>query len=298
MEWTWFFSQIDAFTMSYGDPFLQIGKGLYVALGVACLIIYATKWGVAVEESIGGLLHFIALLLVVGFILGNYNVANPPPIGIGTPIKTLIPDVATNLTNIIEQGRYDEAMKRCSFLIDHIQSPQIDIWHAVIDFHGIIVYAVIEFTMVLLGSLLMFPMLVSAIFLGIGAVIWPLFIPWLIIPRMSWLFWNSLSYMLKYSFYRLFAVAITFVISGVVVQMVDHAVTLDTNSEIAGHMVQQYSLQQFTGMTLIVFTALIPISIWTIKEITSAIGGLFSGAAGAGATFMRDAGNMIMALRK
>lgn len=297
-EWSWFFSQIDALTMSYGDPFLQIGKGLYIALGVAVLIVYTTKWGVVTEESIGGLIHFFSLLLVVGFILGNYNVGHPPPIGIGTPLKTLLPDIATNLANVIESTRYDEAMKRCSFLIDHIQSPEINILHGVLDFHGIIAYGVVEIAMVILGSLLMLPMGVAFIFLGIGSVIWPIFIPWLIVPRMAWLFWNSLSYILKYSFYRVFASAITFVISGICVQMIDHALTLDAHTEIAGHAVQQYSLAQFTGMTLIGFVFLIALALWSIKELPNALRELFSGAAGAGATFMRDAGNVVMALRK
>jgi hypothetical protein len=297
-NWGWLFSQVDALTMNYGDPFLEVGKGLYIALAVGILIIYTTKWAVTSEESIGGLLHFVSLLLVVGFILGNYNTSNPPPIGVGTPIKTLIPDSIANLADVIESTRYDEAMKRCSFIMDHLESPEIDMWHGAIDAHGLFAYVLVEVVMAILGAILMLPMMVGVIFLGIGALIWPLFIPWLIVPRMSWLFWNSLSYIIKYSFYPLFSVAITFVLSGVLVQMIDHALTLDKQTEIAGKVVQQYSLQQFTGMTLITFVAIIPMAIWSMKEMPNALRELFSGSAGAGSTFMREAGQAIQAFRK
>lgn len=296
-EWSYFFREVDSLTMNYGDPFLVIGKAMYVAIAAYTLCVFAQKAMVTAEESIGGLLHFVALLLVTGFLLGNYNVANPPPIGIGTPIKTLIPNALAGLTDIIESTRYDEAAKRCTFIIDHLESPKIDIWHGIVDAHALLAYVVVEGTMFLLGSLIMLPMMVSVIFLGIGALIWPLFIPWLMVPRMSWLFWNLLSYMLKYSFYRLFAVAITFIISGVLVQVIDHSLTLDLQTELAGHTVQQYSLAQFTGLTIIEIGSLIPLSIWAIKELPNALREVFSGAAGAGATFMRDAGNMLTAIK-
>lgn len=297
-EWSWFFHSVDALTQNYGDPFLAVGKGMYVALGVAMLIIVASKGVALAEESIGGLLHLVVLMMVTGFILGNYNEAHYPPIGIGVPIKGLIPNAIANLTDVIQSSQYDEAMKRCSFIMDHLESPNTGLFSGIGDFHALLAYGIVEGTMFLLGSLIMLPMMVSVIFLGIGALIWPLFIPWLMVPRMSWLFWNALSYILKYSFYRLFAVAITFVISGVLIQMIDHSLTLDMQAQIAGHTVEEYSLAQFTGLTLIEIGSLVPMSLWAIKELPNALRELFSGTAGAGATLMRDLGQSITAFRK
>jgi hypothetical protein len=287
-QYGWVLNQIDALLSNLGDPFLVVGKSLFVGLGALILLIYSSKWSVIAEESIGGLLHFVALLCVVGFMLGNFNTANPPPIGIGVPIKSLIPGVTSGLTDMLETSRFDEVEKRCGFIIDHLQSPEIDLWHGLVDFHALGVYCVVEIVMIILGMILMLPMMIGAVFLGIGTLLWPLFIPWLMVPRLSWLFWNMISFIIKYSFYRVFAIVITFIIAGVFIQLMDHALTLDVQKQIGGQMVEQYSLGQFTGLTLIAIVSIVPLCVWTIKELPNALRELFSGGAGAGASLMRD----------
>jgi hypothetical protein len=104
---------------------------------------------------------------------------------------------------------------------------------------------------------------------GIGSLLGPLFIPFLVVPRLSWLFWNWLSFMLQYSFYQVVASALVFVWTNVLVNFIDRSVHGD------------YALAHF-------FILLVPLGmlniglIFSVFRITSFVSDLFKGTAAAG----------------
>jgi hypothetical protein len=100
-------------------------------------------------------------------------------------------------------------------------------------------------------------------------VLGPIFIPWLIVPRLSWLFWNWIQFMLQYSFYRVVASALTFVWTTVMVKFFESAVQGD------------YSLAHF--LIMLVPLGMLNIGmIFSVFRVTSFVSDLFKGTAAAG----------------
>lgn len=271
--------------MEYGDPVLQLGLDEWAGLLTGIIIVYSIKWmDRSEEESISGFKHLITLAIVSLFILHYY--ATPFWAIGGNDFKHLIPDIATHVANIIERSRYDNAMHRISYLLDHLEKPSVNIISGNIDVGAIIAYCIVELSMIGLGSVLMLPIGLSFIALAIGSVMWPLFIPWLMVPRMSQLFWNPLNYILKYSFYRVWAVALTYIMAGVCSAWIDHALAMDMTTEVAGHTVEIYSLAQFTSMTLIGLAFLLLLIVIGAFQLANFLRDWFGGGAGAGSNLI------------
>ena len=97
-------------------------------------------------------------------------------------------------------------------------------WRAILD-------GVTRWLMALTTLAVMAGVLAIAIALGLAQVIWgyfglalglllgPIFIPWLMVPQLSWLFWGWLKTVVMYSFYAAVAAAIWRVIAEVGVAM-------------------------------------------------------------------------------
>jgi hypothetical protein len=89
------------------------------------------------------------------------------------------------------------------------------------------------------------------------------------VPRLSWLFWNWISFMLQYSFYQVVASALVFVWTNVLVNFIDRSVHGD------------YTLAHF-------FILLVPLGMlniglaFSVFRVTSFVSDLFKGAAAAG----------------
>ena len=58
--------------------------------------------------------------------------------------------------------------------------------------------------------------------IGIGTLLGPLMVPFILVPRFSWIFYNWISYTIKYSFYQVVANALVFVWAGAFVFVVNN----------------------------------------------------------------------------
>ena len=111
--------------------------------------------------------------------------------------------------------------------------------------------------------------IVGFIAVGLGTVCGPLFIPWLLVPRMSWLFWNWIQFMLQYSFYRVVSSALIAVWTSVLVTFIDSSVHGD------------YTLAHF--LVMLVPMGMLNIGMmFSVFRITSFVSDLFKGTAAAG----------------
>lgn len=277
MNFAWITSTIDDLTMNYGDPFLQIGNGMLFWLGVIILLVYAGKWILEGSNSmITGFMHFICLYLVAQTMLHYYN--TPLPFSTSS-FKHLFPDMAADLANTLNNSRYDQMVSRVVAIADHLERPGWDVW-------AIATYVMVEVDMMFMGAVLLLPIGLGFIALGMGSLVWPLAIPWIIVPRMSWLFWNGLSYMLKYSFYRVWAAMLTYVWAGIMVQCVDNLVFQDLPGG-------SYSLAQFTAKTVIALIFLNGCCLWMVVYLPSMLSDWFGGGASGGGRFMPGVVNFV-----
>jgi type IV secretory pathway VirB6-like protein len=114
--------------------------------------------------------------------------------------------------------------------------------------------------------------ILAFVFIGLGSLLGPLFIPWLVVPKLSWLFWNWVQFMLQYSFYRVVASALTYVWATVFINFID--------SSVHGN----YTLAHF--LVLLVPLGVLNIGLlFSVVKIGSVVSDLFKGAAAAGSNF-------------
>jgi hypothetical protein len=275
IDWNWVTSAIDDLTLNYGDPFLQVGKVMHFWFGVLILIVYCWKWLTEGGFSLRGFTLFVGLFLISGWMLENYN--RPLPWDSQNSFKTWIPSMATDLANTIENTRYDLFMNRVVDVASNLQKPTITIYS--IDVWAIGMYWLVEIDMWILGAILLVPIALSFIAIGMGAIQFPLVIPCMMWPRLSHYFWSGLNYIIKYSFYRVWAAMLTFVWAGIMVQFLDHIILPDLPNH-------TYSLAQFTGMTPIVMILLNGACIYMVFYLPRMLQDFFGGGASAGSTFL------------
>lgn len=229
------------------------------------LIFYAGKWAIEGEFSIRGFLHFVGIYLLSFFWLQYYN--HPLP-WTSSSSKTLFPDMAADLANIIANSRFDSAMQRVLDIANNLQHPALDAW-------AILTYINVEVQMWFIGGLLLLPIGLGFIAIGLGAVFLPLVIPFMMVPRLSWLFWSGITYMVKYSFYRVWAVMLTYVWAGILIRFLDSSIFTDMPNN-------TYSLAQFTGMVPIVLIFLNGLCMWTCLCLPGFLADFFNGTASTG----------------
>jgi hypothetical protein len=250
-----------------GSPvFLAEGNRLLTSIAVIMLVIFGLKAAAAVishrhaQFDLPGAIHFLALLLIAEAMLRFYN--TPLPWG-GSSISSLLPDTARQYAAIIDLTALDMLTSRINAILDGLQHP------GVFDLFLVLVYfGTLGFLIVIQGILFAVTVL-GFVAIGIGKLLGPLFIPWLLVPRLSWLFWNWIQFMLQYSFYKVVASALTFIWANVTVSFIDNSIHGD------------YSLSHL--LLLLPAMALLTAGmLFSIIRITVFVSDLFKGTAAAG----------------
>jgi type IV secretory pathway VirB6-like protein len=175
----------------------------------------------------------------------------------------LLPDTGRQLAGIIDLSSLNTLLAAIKDATEKTQKP------TVMDPVMVFVYVGVLIDMLVIEGILFGVTVLGFIAIGIGNLLGPLFIPWLIIPRLSWLFWNWLQFMLQYSFYRVVASALVYVWTRVIVQFFTNSVHGD------------YTLAHF--LLLLVPFGMLNIGLFfSIFKITSFVSDLFKGTAAAG----------------
>jgi hypothetical protein len=263
---SWVTAAIQQLVTSGGTVFQVEGTRLLTALGIIMLVIFGLKAAASVlshrhaQFDLPGAIHFLALFIIAETMLRFYNA--PLPWG-GSSISSILPDTARQYAAWIDLTALDTLSSRITTILTGAQQPG-----ALEVFMVPVYYATVGFLVVVQG--LLFAMTVLGfVALGIGTVCGPLFIPWLLVPRMAWLFWNWISFMLQYSFYKVIASALTFIWANVIVTFIDKA--------IAGNYTLGHFLLLFPAMALLLVAML-----FSIFKVTSFVSDLFKGTAAAG----------------
>lgn len=244
------------------------------------LVIYGLKWATASasrhhpEFDFPAVIHFFALFLIAEALLRYYNAPLP---WTSSNFHQLFPDTARQLAATIDLSSLNTLIAQINGIVTGTERPGIT------DPLMLLIYGTILFDMILIEGILFAVTILGFVAIGIGSVLGPIFIPWLIVPRLSWLFWNWVQFMLQYSFYRVVASALTYVWTTVLVNFL--------SSTVHGN----YSLAHF--FLLIVPLGMLNIGMfYSVFKITSFVSDLFKGTAAAGsglvggvATFIRGA---------
>lgn len=259
-------SSIDNLVASDSPVFMSMGNQLLTAIGIIMLVTYGLKWALHSasrhhpEFDFPGVIHFFAMFLITELLMRYYNTPLP---WAGSSVHQLLPDTGRQLAGIIDLSSLNNLLAAIKDATDKSQKP------SVMDPLMVFVYVGVLIDMLLVEGILFGVTILGFIAVGIGNLVGPLFIPWLIVPRVSWLFWNWIQFMLQYSFYRVVASALVYVWANVIVHFFTNSIHGD------------YTLAHF--LVLLVPFGMVNVGLFfSIFKVTSFVSDLFKGTASAG----------------
>lgn len=260
-------ASIDKLVMSGSPVFLAEGNKLLTSLAIIMLVIFAIKAGIAVASGhhvrfdLPGAVSFLALFVIAEAMLRFYYASLP---WASSSVSSLLPDTARQYAAAIDLTALNTVADRIHAILAGVERPSF------VNPVMVGIYFMVIGLLAVVQGVLFCVNIVAFIAVGIASLLGPLLVPWLIVPRLSWLFWNWLSFMLKYSFYRVIASAITFIWANVLVTFLDSSVHGD------------YTLTHM--LLMIVPLGMLSIGmIYSVFRVGHFVSDLFQGAASAGA---------------
>jgi hypothetical protein len=277
---TWGTKAIDDLVTSHMDLFVTDGFRLANVLAVLILTIKGVRWmfhGVShwhAHFDLAQLIEFLGKLAAVLIMLHYYN--SPLP-GVNFSFHQIFSQTARHIAGTIDLTILNDFLKQCADLTRNLQRP------SAMNVIGIIEYFQVLFNMAVVEGILFVINIFGFVALGIGSLLGPLFIPLILVPSFSNLFWRWLNSMMVYSFYQVVANAMVYVWCHVIVQFFTSAVNGD------------YSL----GNLFYLFVPFIMLNLafaWSLFKVPSLAAEYFGGIGAVGASLGSTVSGAIRAL--
>lgn len=268
---------IDSLVTADGGVFITAGHQILTSIGIIMLVVCGLRLaGESASRHHGefgfpALIQFFAVFLVAETLMRYYQAPLP---WTSVSVSRLLPDTARFFAGTLDLTVLDNLLTKVNAIVSGTEQPSF------LNPLMIVVYFSILLDMVLIQGILFAVNILAFVFIGIGSLLGPLFIPWLVVPKLSWLFWNWVQFMLQYSFYRVVASALTYVWATVLVTFIDKSVHGD------------YTLAHF--LLLLVPLGVLNIGLlYSVFKIGSVVSDLFKGTAGAASGVAQSAAGVV-----
>jgi hypothetical protein len=197
--------------------FVTTGMSMFRAFAVIVICWFGIK--TALSSADGGsaiqLSNLVSLVLLIAF--GHTMItyyASPIP-GLGRSFTQLVTDQAAWLAAQIEVTQVQALSDRLNEVFLGLEKPLLfDLLHVI---GYLIVSIAVTGARVALIAVIAFGWVAT----GVGVLVGPLFIPFLIVPTMEWMFWGWLRALLQYAFYQVFAQAFVYVFGTFLLNLLD-----------------------------------------------------------------------------
>ena len=260
-------NQIDQMTTNFSPIFLAEGQTVFTSIAVIMLAILGLRVARAslaahhLVVPLDELIHFFFLFVLGETILRYWNA--PLALLGGNNVHQIIPVIAYDLANKINIAALDTLTSQVDNILKNTPFPgatQLLEIGFYFEFTGLLVLA---------DGVLFVLTLLSFVAIGIGTLVGPLLVPFILVPRFNWLFYNWLSYTIKYSFYQVIANALTFIWANAFVFVI--------NNIFGGNFALAHAATEILGLFLLSLGMLA-----SIFYVTHFVNDLFTGAAHAG----------------
>ena len=251
-----------------GTPFQQLGQNIFRTVAIVMIVIAGTRIAFSDHHSLHKLRTLAGLVLLVWIMITLYS--TPSPLLGGYSFSEVVPKTAFGMADLVGTTTQQQMLAKLNDIMNGIQSmSEFSLLHA----RDFIVYLLITLLIAVL-ELAMF-IVVGFGYLALGAVlvIGPILIPFLLVPKLDFLFWSWLKALIKYSFYPVVGNIILMGISQIMLSVLN--TTLLSQNITPGAVV--------VSMTQIPILAVVFLAgIYSTFKIPSLVGDIFSGAANAG----------------
>lgn len=268
---------IDSLVTADGGVFITAGHQILNSIGIIMLVVCGLRLaGESASRHHGefgfpALIQFFSVFLVAETLMRYYQAPLP---WTSVSVSRILPDTARFFAGTLDLTVLDNLLTKVNAILSGTEQPSF------LNPLMIVVYFSILLDMVLIQGILFAVNILAFVFIGIGSLLGPLFIPWLVVPKLSWLFWNWVQFMLQYSFYRVVASALTYVWATVLVTFIDKSVHGD------------YTLAHF--LLLLVPLGVLNIGLlYSVFKIGSVVSDLFKGTASAGSGVAQSAAGVV-----
>jgi hypothetical protein len=251
-----------------GTPFQQLGQNIFRTLAIVMIVIAGSRIAFSDHHALHKLRTLAGLLLLVWIMITLYS--TPSPLLGGYSFSEAIPKTAFGMADLVGTTTQQQMLSKLNDISTGIQDMgEFSMLHA----RDFIIYLLITLLIAVL-ELAMF-IVVGFGYLALGAIliIGPILIPFVLVPRLDFLFWSWLKALIKYSFYPVVGNIILLGISQIMLSVLN--TTLLSQGLTAGRIA--VSMTQ-VPILAVVFLA----GIYSIFKIPSLVGDIFSGAANAG----------------
>jgi hypothetical protein len=251
-----------------GTPFQQLGQNIFRTLAIVMIVVAGSRIAFSDHHALHKLRTLAGLVLLVWIMITLYS--TPSPLLGGYSFSEAIPKTAFGMADLVGTTTQQQMLSKLNDISNGIQDMgEFSMLHA----RDFIIYLLITLLIAVL-ELAMF-IVVGFGYLALGAilVIGPILIPFVLVPRLDFLFWSWLKALIKYSFYPVVGNIILLGISQIMLSVLNTTLLSQglTPGRIAVSMTQ-------VPILAVVFLA----GIYSIFKIPSLVGDIFSGAANAG----------------
>lgn len=251
-----------------GTPFAQLGLNIFQTVAILMIVIAGTRIAFSDHHSLHKLRTLAGLVLMVWIMLTLYT-RSSPLLG-GMSFSEAIPKTAFAMADLVGTTTQQQMLAKLDQILNGISSMSaFSMFHA----RDFIIYIIVTLLIAVL-ELAMF-IVIGFGYLALGAVlaIGPILIPFLIVPKLDFLFWSWLKALIKYSFYPVVGNIVLLGICQIMLSVLNS--TLLSQGLTAGRIT--VSMNQ-VPILAIVFLA----GIYAVFKIPTLVQDIFSGSASAG----------------
>jgi hypothetical protein len=237
--------------------FLDVGTTLYTSFAVILIVWVGVKIALSGEFDASRFASFIMMLAFGKALLFYWN---------GGPFS--LPDLVMGQADWLSKRIDQRAVSELGAAVDHlINAPPAGVLSLVSNVAGSAWWLAEVVALVLLQIVAHFVIAYGEIALAVCILLGPIFLPFFIVPKLDWLFWGWFKAFIQYSFYRVVASAVVFMVS----QAMHHIFSPPATAAI------QAALNPAQQM---VDTVAAGVCVASILKIPSLVSNIFSGSAG------------------
>ena len=192
---------ITALLTTYEPEFLRMGYSLFIAFATILIVWEGIRMMLS-QESLGDhMFGFARLLLFICFGYSLIAFYESPIPGIGVSFSNLITDQTHVFANILDARSLELTFEHLDALWAHFVQP--DAWSILANLLYWLLLIIVTIAKVLSLAIVAFGLIASAV----CALLGPIFVPFLIVPKLDWLFWSWFKAFIQYSFMPVVAFA-------------------------------------------------------------------------------------------
>jgi type IV secretory pathway VirB6-like protein len=259
-----------------GTPFAQLGLNIFRTVTIVMIVIAGTRIAFHGHHALDKLRTLGGFILIVWIMLTLYT-RSSPLLG-GLSFSEAIPKSAFAMADLVGTTTQQQMLAKLNQITTGIASmSSFSFFHA----RDFVIYLIVTLLIAVL-ELAMF-IVIGFGYLALGAVlvIGPILIPFMIVPKLDFLFWSWLKALIKYSFYPVVGNIVIMGVCQIMLSILNGVP--GTGGQIAVNILQ-------IPILAVVFCA----GIYAVFKIPSLVQDIFSGSASAGGSLQSAITGMVM----